>query len=1067
MELFEKSIGVGTMSVVNQAIKDLWVLENYCDKTTICEAGKLLYYWLRNKRNNIIAQCLIGERVLPEKLGSLKELEQEITHHFSPLSESIEFSRALAVVVDQGNITGVFDVCPPRIPLYVPPEVSPFQKKKIYHYSKVGQWRKCVINPASGKILNQQQTIGRIIASAALNGGLMSSSCLAALYLKLSEPLEAIGQESDLSSNPQHSLVFYDLGITTETSRVTRLRRWFPDNFTEFLILAYSGNSPQTTYSSTSNKKLHKKIFRCIKEYFVVAGLESGQIPTSLGSFIEYIQTEAWLYLPGYLCDFAASKLTPHSPKNYAWKRMFKLMKAFGGGEDDIVASETKAFAKQFNASMPEGTDKESDNIFNAAEMKELNKILNCTDRTLVRKNLKKQKDKFIGESFALEAVIIGWTEFMVKEGSYSGNELYLSTIRNYVSQTSGRIAGYAGEEDVTLLEGEGLEEIYRQILSDVESESYRQYIARGLREFHFYLVEKFHLAPINYSEVLGLISPDRIVDANLISFDEYHNILDEIERQRQELSLFHEDFPDIIRLIFILAFRCGLRRSEVLKLRINDLHAMAPAVLLIRPNYARLLKTKSSVRQLPVSSLLAKDELAELIHFQDKRQWQEKTAPFSEFLFAIPDNMQMIAPEVKIFSIIVNIMRRVTGDPNPKFQHLRHSFASWTVLRLMLPDLRLDDRIKLPFLPVTSTYLNESRLFRTKLLNKDHPSRKNLRAVASLLGHSGPESSVPHYIHLNDLLLKWTLDKRLSCNDRLAFFRATSVHRTTCHRWYKKGGMNGLINNLRRKVSGKRLLINSKTIAPSAIDDDPEKSYPFEVRFIYNVWKYLVLSSRDDADKEELRQLLDIPKEKLLIIERTVEKLKRLQPISKRGTPIRWFYAVFDKRSPEKITETNAVEKPNSKADRKIIAKYTPLVWKLFEQQELLTQTALKLYVQNIWYSKHDIICRGFKDTDLARDYFSFLLAMGLKKTEIHFVSYDENKRSKIRSEWRRLLKLIKRDNKIQKVERKNKKTEVGREWLGIRPKSGAAAFRFLMVMSFICLDFPGKFDKLKDRAP
>ncbi|HFQ79821.1 MAG TPA: site-specific integrase, partial [Desulfobacterales bacterium] len=512
----------------------------------------------------------------------------------------------------------------------------------------------------------------------------------------------------------------------------------------------------------------------------------------------------------------------------------------------------------------------------------------------------------------------------------------------------------------------------------------------------------------------------------------------------------------------------CGLRRSEVLKLMIDDLHEMPPAVLLIRPNFARTLKTKSSVRQIPLSALLEPDELDDLIQFLNRRLYQEHKSGYSDFLFAMPDNLNPIAPEVRVFSIITETMRRVTGDPSPKFHHLRHSFASWSLFRLMLAASKAGRDVQLPNMPITTTYLNNSVRFSKRLLGAHFPTRKYVRAVAGLLGHSGPESSIPHYIHFSDLLLKLMLAKSLPCNGHTALTTLLNVHRTTSYRWYKRDGLDGLMKNFRKKMAGKRLVVNQKITANMKdIDSNVDMPVPSEVKFIYKVWTYLRLSSRSGAKSDEIQTRLAISNNQCRQFEDCIGAMKKRQAPNRQGTPFLWIYEILDLRVPDRKIESKGIQGPCTREYEDIVKRFIPLVWNLFRTDYDLTCTVLKLFLNNTWGSESGIIFRGFKEAGLARRYIKFLKLLGLRKDQIKLYSYDYNsKRSRCCGKWFRLLNLNKSDRIVKRLPPFASESKAVNEWLRVDvkllpgAKTGSSAFRFLMTMSLICLDFPGKYD-------
>jgi hypothetical protein len=109
--------------------------------------------------------------------------------------------------------------------------------------------------------------------------------------------------------------------------------------------------------------------------------------------------------------------------------------------------------------------------------------------------------------------------------------------------------------------------------------------------------------------------------------------------------------------------------------------------------------------------------------------------------------------PQDTLFRRLHPIMRDVTGDATLRFHHLRHSFASWCFLRLMASDLH-GGMSMFRQEEATRQALEHSLSLRQALYGNTRLTRRHVWAVSSLLGHSGPDISLEHYIHFADLCL-------------------------------------------------------------------------------------------------------------------------------------------------------------------------------------------------------------------------------------------------------------------------------------------------------------------------
>ncbi len=220
-------------------------------------------------------------------------------------------------------------------------------------------------------------------------------------------------------------------------------------------------------------------------------------------------------------------------------------------------------------------------------------------------------------------------------------------------------------------------------------------------------------------------------VDANLLSFEEYRAILEEIRMRwpvaqsvsRQQLAV----------VLVILGFRCGLRREEARKIKIGDVLSGGISELLIRCSTDRTLKSNNANRRVLFNHFLEPDELT-LIEQWLKSRIDQQHSP-ERFLFEDEEKDLLVVPST-IFDTINEIMRRVTGDPNIHFHHLRHSFATWGFLRLMYAVLRpIPELCFAP--PETRAWLENGTTFRPdRLYRHKFPTRKHAYLLARFMGH-------------------------------------------------------------------------------------------------------------------------------------------------------------------------------------------------------------------------------------------------------------------------------------------------------------------------------------------
>ncbi len=295
-------------------------------------------------------------------------------------------------------------------------------------------------------------------------------------------------------------------------------------------------------------------------------------------------------------------------------------------------------------------------------------------------------------------------------------------------------------------------------------------------------------------------------------------------------------EFKNECLLVLTLAYRLGLRRSEVLKLATQHIQQKSgyPTIISLQWWKYRRLKSLSSIRVLPIEALLEPREMKWLDLWLSARKVQKlctdeliseesntkeadqirmlhgdlatskdpEAEQYSkcemEFLFPVPLSSQATESgkdepasndeRDKIIDCIHESMRRVTKNRFIRFHHLRHSAAINTLMLLMAPLLLNSERFILDHLyggknvkrrlsegykalgtgDLANPLLQIGNLKRRMgyaryfLLNNPDASISELYAVATLLGHSSPSTTLHSYLHVIDLLTGAFLHERL-----------------------------------------------------------------------------------------------------------------------------------------------------------------------------------------------------------------------------------------------------------------------------------------------------------------
>lgn len=366
-------------------------------------------------------------------------------------------------------------------------------------------------------------------------------------------------------------------------------------------------------------------------------------------------------------------------------------------------------------------------------------------------------------------------------------------------------------EEELEELIAENLSEIGDGAIDDLDA-----VFRDAWHKLHLYLLKKNVISKEQYPPKK---SNRRTVDAQYISEREYRAIQTYLWTQTISNRLKNQCL-----MILTLAYRFGLRRSEVIKLAVNHVsfNHHAPDQLLVRWWSQRRLKSPSAKRTLPIEGVLTEQEYGwlhlmtltrrlgswldlDLFSLDSKdlqnhiakaqtqyqlKQLQEANAfkepAKDEFLF-IDDDKSVDSRVLEIVDLLHHVMRKALNNPKLRLHHLRHSCAMNTLMLLLSPKLKQSKPLLLSMYygnkagvsqliesldPSAQLLFNQyifngelfearSHLMRMTLLNDQHHSNSEVYTTSRLLGHSSPRTSFASYIHNLSLLTSAFLYER------------------------------------------------------------------------------------------------------------------------------------------------------------------------------------------------------------------------------------------------------------------------------------------------------------------
>jgi integrase len=599
---------------------------------------------------------------------------------------------------------------------------------------------------------------GLIALSAIVEGDLLHHTSVHALRLRLLEPKCPIEWWFEVPSEGQARLPFQisrpfiDLSLGWGSTDDAELRRWFPDPQTACLI---ARSYRKQTLDIDENATRLSQLWFEIRDGLLTHGGKIDSPPRSLAALLSVVRLSRFVdNYPALLVNYCGRRIVSHSVRRLILPRFAGERLRFAPHD---ISESTPIPAFPLSQSLDTAPQ-----ISSSRWYRDLLDAFKEEDGDQVQRNLERLVASLTNYPDSARC-IMGFAAFAVANDSAAGNHLAPSTVRSYTSVVARYLGGYLrGEHPISFSPSE-LISIYGEVLDLADqarnARAARRRLGRALWEFHHYLVTKHGIPNVNKGEVFGIGRDLVPVDANLLTPDEYFKVRDKVLELAPKSEL--GDLGDLARILLSLGFWLGLRRTEAHGLRTIDVCELGLPMLVIRPWDGRHLKSKSSTRVLPLA-LLPEDELLDVLKWTYKRREELDGVGNEQFLFGLP-KLAQDQVTVEVFALVQRAMREVTGDHTLHYHHLRHSAASWAFLRLCVSDFR--EVIDLFPEPKTTDLLRDSERFRSIIysafpINKgearyelseedryatDGPIRQHSFAIALLLGHADPSTTLEH----------------------------------------------------------------------------------------------------------------------------------------------------------------------------------------------------------------------------------------------------------------------------------------------------------------------------------
>lgn len=341
------------------------------------------------------------------------------------------------------------------------------------------------------------------------------------------------------------------------------------------------------------------------------------------------------------------------------------------------------------------------------------------------------------------EKILLDWVLSLLnrKESKSLSNE----SILKYIRTIGYEWLYFTTAQPLDIWSEEEFEELYEDILeykAVVRNNTDVGYSANLLKSMHNFAKSKYNLPSVNFQHSKN----GRRVRVELISPQMYQAIITQILGSVDILE------QEMFALLFILVYRTGMRKKELLGLKYNDIEGLKAATpsVVIRPNSYRSTKTQSSIRRIAIFALLKPDELSFFINFVQSNIGGNS----NKFIFTLSSDQRPIDDHIPL-----QLLRRVLKDisiDDGAAEHTFHGFRHTAVSNLSLALLGPPDLVK----ALTDYEKNDILRIKHGLLGEHIDAQDRWYALSGIMGHLSPERSFEYYNHFATLMATYALSE-------------------------------------------------------------------------------------------------------------------------------------------------------------------------------------------------------------------------------------------------------------------------------------------------------------------
>ncbi|MCG5525860.1 hypothetical protein LRB11_13110 [Ectothiorhodospira haloalkaliphila] len=650
------------------------------------------------------------------------------------------------------------------------PDPSPFHADTLYHYAAALKLRDQFLSylDTQGKTRREFDVdirIAEIIMSATLFSGISDPALLGHIPSALFNRLYRYGEQ-----------LFIDLPwITGESDEP--VYRWFPDPVSRSLIIGMTGHAPDPPEWIADPKQTSEHAQTLLFSL-------TGQKRINFSLLLRYAQAAGTIELPGYIYAALCGDVKIVSLPLRAWYRILSdlplSLPEQARESEDAILERLLFDIRQCNPGVAKGER----SLFK----KQLTLHFNKTQALPITGNSRPNRKRKSTLARALEnelmtrphkwsqlpSLIATWGIALCRSGTPSKRNLAFSTIRKYVPLVSDALLRPSITTDFLNLTDVAYEEHYSSILYSKPAPM-RPMLYGRLQAFHDFLVNQYQIEEPDWTAIrnaAGAQIQPQLSDANYLTDKEYLHILDTL--------ITASDLSTRARIrcawLVFLGFRFGVRFGEAWRLQYREVQYDATTsemCIWIRNSAQGEVKTVAGSRVIPLLESLTETEISilkDILQYGEQGFTNNPLFPLMSetTTHCTLDNHHIIVKHIHI------AMRSITGDPNIRFHHLRHSWATRLFAYTHFRDMGHEIGEAVPFIPKQATLQATQEYFGS------HDNDRHLKSISTAMGHATEITSLTSYGHSLDTIAASIAQRRApTLSDHAMAYTTGTVHAT------------------------------------------------------------------------------------------------------------------------------------------------------------------------------------------------------------------------------------------------------------------------------------------------